>query len=217
MVFKMPEKLRKELYNRRYLEYKGKRVHVTDFKDKSLGVQDIKELRLNRHVLGDICEKMTDEALESVYNDLKDKCDDITYKSVTYNEVIINVLMPEILKRLRYKKGKRYKGVYYINDIRSIKENKKDSLEIHYVYVGEKVKKVMDFKDYSVTREYYEQMKMNSYARDRMYKKLDNEAFIYTGRRYVEQCGGVYDGSGKNSDVLIHGVFTELLDRLDEG
>lgn len=216
MVFKMPEKLRKELYNRRYLEYKGKRVHVTDFKDKSLGVQDIKDLRLNRHVLGDISEKMTDDALESVYNNLRDKCDDITNKSVTYNEVIINILMQEVIKRLRNKKGKRYTGVYYINDIRELKENKKDSLEIHYVYIGEKVKRVRDFEDYSVTRKEYVQMKMNSYARDKMYKKLSNEALIRVGRNYVGQCGGVYDGSGKNSDYLIQGVFTELLNRLDK-
>src|SRR5699024_10596073 len=163
-----------------------------------------------------ICEKMTDEALESVYNDKKDKCEDISYESVTYNEVIINILMTELIKRLRYKKGKYSRRIYFIYDINDVKETKKDILELHHVYVGDEVKRVSDFKDCSVTRKEYEEMRMNSYARNKMYKKINNETLIYVGRNYVGQCGGMYDGSGKNSDYLIHGVFTELLNRLEE-
>lgn len=216
-MFKMPDKIREEMYNRRYLTYRGETVHVTDFEERSLGVQDVGYLEMGRFVLGDICEKMTTDALEKEYIEKRFKCEDIKNRSVTYNDAIINLMMPEIIKRIKRLTVGNKRYVYDLNDIKRTKEKGIERLEVHYVYINDdKIKRVRDFEEESIDLYLYKELRMNNYARNNIYPKLTKETFIHASEMYVSECGGTYTGSGKNSDYLILGVFKELIKRYKE-
>lgn len=76
---------------------------------------------------------------------------------------------------------------------------------------------VSTFPARGVTPEEYGQMRMNSYARDDFFPKMNDELLLKTAQYYLDQCGRpARTPSVTYNEAVIHNVLPELIKRLEE-
>lgn len=108
MGFKLPEwfeEKKKEEYELKYIELDDAKIHVSEFKDKSITPEMKSRMRMNSYAREDLPPKLTDEALIETVEYYVSHCSTPRYPYTTYNEAIIHNLVPELVKRLKELQG----------------------------------------------------------------------------------------------------------------
>lgn len=95
------------------------------------------------------------------------------------------------------------------------KQLQKDLYAKKYIIIGDTEIHVSHLKDRSVNVEKKQKMRMNSYAQDDLYPKLDNEALIYTARHFIANCSTPRFPCATYDESLIHMILPELIKRLE--
>lgn len=88
--------------------------------------------------------------------------------------------------------------------------------ERRYVYIGEKRVHITEIEDRSITKEDLEIMRMNSYAREDLPKKLNNAAMVHTAREYYKNCMKTVYPCSTYEEGIVHGLFPEMVERMVE-
>jgi len=96
------------------------------------------------------------------------------------------------------------------------RQKKQEEYEKQYVIHNDKEIHVSEFEDKSITVQYLSEMRMNSYAREKIYPKFDNSALINDARYYMSQCGRYNYPAATYNEALIHVIVPELINRIEE-
>lgn len=92
---------RQEQFDLKYISYRGKEIHVTQLKDRSVTPEQYKEMRMNSYAKEDFFAKMSDELLLQQGKLYQAQCSRPTrMPSITYDDAVIHDVVPELLKRL---------------------------------------------------------------------------------------------------------------------
>jgi hypothetical protein len=104
MGFKLPDEhyeRQRELHELKYINFKGKQIHVSKLQDKSVTTEMKDQMKMNSYAQDDLPPKLTNEALIETVKHYKDNCSrPLHFPCSTYDESIIHVLVPEMVKRL---------------------------------------------------------------------------------------------------------------------
>ncbi|WJV20780.1 hypothetical protein QU593_10220 [Rossellomorea marisflavi] len=85
----------------KYIDYDGKRIHVSDLKDRSVTTHMKNKMRMNSYAQSDMPPKLTDKALIETVTHYRKNCETTSSTPyVTYNDNLIHVLVPELVKRM---------------------------------------------------------------------------------------------------------------------
>lgn len=96
-------------------------------------------------------------------------------------------------------------------------EIRKEIHELKYITIGNEKVHVSELDDRSVTPEYLNIMRMNSYAQDDLPPKLTNEALIEKAKYHVLNSTPLRSFPCTTYDeALIHKIVPELIKRLEE-
>ncbi|MBM7598246.1 hypothetical protein JOC34_000603 [Virgibacillus halotolerans] len=104
MTFKLPESYyirQKEIHDRKYINYKGDKIHVSEFRDKSITSEMKSSMRMNSYAQSDLPPKLTDTALIETVEYYLTQCSRPRTPSVTYDDAIVHNLVPELINRLK--------------------------------------------------------------------------------------------------------------------
>lgn len=95
--------------------------------------------------------------------------------------------------------------------------HKREEYEKQYVTMPDgELKHVTEFVDKSVDLDTYNELRMNSYAKDLFFTKMDDELLINRAIYYMEQCGRYHYPASTYNDALAHVIIPELIKRLKE-
>lgn len=126
MKFKLPEsflKRQQEIYEKQYVVLEdGTEKHVTEFKDKSVTYEEKQRLRMNSYARDKFISKLNNEALIKTTEYYLTNCPQSRYPATTYDEAIVHVLVPELIKRLE-ESEKRSNAVTVLEYLEHEKEN----------------------------------------------------------------------------------------------
>lgn len=104
MVFKFPkeyeEKLKKENELKYVLFEDGSKKHVSEFDNKSISPDEYQTFRMNSYARNEIYPKLTNETLLEKAEYYISQCHK-PYMISTYNDAIIHLILPELLKRIK--------------------------------------------------------------------------------------------------------------------
>lgn len=106
MGFRLPEKFiekQKEINNLKYIDYNGKKIHVSGLEDRSVTSEMKQDMMMNSYAQDDLPPKLTDEALIDTVKYYITNCNRPSYPCTTYDEAIVHNLVPELIKRLEEK------------------------------------------------------------------------------------------------------------------
>jgi hypothetical protein len=106
MGFKLPDvfyEKQKEIYDKKYITYQGKEIHVSELKDKSVTYEMKQQMRMNSYAQDDLPPKLTDEALIDQAIHFINNCSRPNFPCTTYEESLIHKILPEIIKRFEEK------------------------------------------------------------------------------------------------------------------
>lgn len=98
----------------------------------------------------------------------------------------------------------------------SFYEKQREEYEKKYVTYNDEEIHVTEFEDKSVTPEMHKQMRMNSWAKDDLFPKLNDEALLETTKYYVSNCSRPRFPCVTYNDAIIHKIVPELIKRLEE-
>ncbi|MEW5569700.1 hypothetical protein [Rossellomorea marisflavi] len=85
----------------KYIDYDGKRIHVSDLNERSVTTYMKNKMRMNSYAQADMPPKLTDEALIETVTHYRKNCETTSSTPyVTYNDNLIHILVPELVKRL---------------------------------------------------------------------------------------------------------------------
>lgn len=87
-------------HSKKFIEYMGKRVHVSAFNDREINLSVYKEMRMNSYAQDEIFTKLNDEALIDTARHFLSQCSHPRTPCATYDEALIHKIVPELLKRL---------------------------------------------------------------------------------------------------------------------
>jgi hypothetical protein len=100
------EKHKQEQYEKQYVTMPdGTEKHVTEFEDRSVDWNTYKDLRMNSYALDLFFSKMDDDLLINRAMYYIDQCGKYRYPATTYDEALIHVIVPELIKRLKESKN----------------------------------------------------------------------------------------------------------------
>ena len=107
MPFRLPESFyekQKEIYELKYILLdNGEKIHVSSLEDRSVTPEVKATMRMNSYAQDDLPPKLTNEALIETAKAYQANCSRAKYPCSTYNEAVIHILLPELLKRLEEK------------------------------------------------------------------------------------------------------------------
>ena len=108
--FKLPDeyyKRQQEIYKKQYVTLEdGTEKHVTEFKDRSVTYEEDQKLRMNSYARDKFAAKLDNDALIKMTMLYLSNCQQSRYPATTYDEAVIHVLVPELIKRLEeYESG----------------------------------------------------------------------------------------------------------------
>ncbi|GIN22571.1 hypothetical protein [Siminovitchia fordii] len=96
-------------------------------------------------------------------------------------------------------------------------KKKQEEYDMKYILINEeKEVHVSELEDKSVTPGIWRQMRMNSYARDDLYPKLNNEALLEVTKLYLSNCSRPQFPCSTYDEAMIHKIVPELIKRLEE-
>lgn len=103
MTFKLPKKYEEKLKQENELKYvlfeDGSKKHVSEFDNKSIAPDEYQTFRMNSYARNEIYPKLTDKTLLEQAEYYISQCHK-PYRISTYNDAIIHLILPELLKRL---------------------------------------------------------------------------------------------------------------------
>lgn len=91
-----------------------------------------------------------------------------------------------------------------------------EEYEKQYVIHKDKEIHVSEFEDKSITPQQLSEMRMNSYAREKLHPKLNTDALINTARSYLSQCSRSRYPASTYDEALVHLIVPELISRVEE-
>lgn len=104
MAFKLPESFyekQKEKYEKKYILLdSGEKIHVSSLEDRSVTPEMKATMRMNSYAQDDLPPKLTNETLIETAKFYLANCSRAKYPCSTYDEAVIHILLPELLKRL---------------------------------------------------------------------------------------------------------------------
>lgn len=104
MSFKLPDSFyekQREIYEKKYILLdSGEQIHVSSLEDKSVTPEIKATMRMNSYAQDDLPPKLTNEALIETAKQYQSNCSRAKYPCSTYDEALIHILLPELLKRL---------------------------------------------------------------------------------------------------------------------
>lgn len=86
----------------------------------------------------------------------------------------------------------------------------------HVNYKGQKIHPET-FENQSVTKEMIEDMSMNSYGQEEMFKKYNDELLIEKANYYLTQVSHPRYPCSTYDESLVHNIVPELIKRLEKG
>jgi hypothetical protein len=104
MGFKLPESFERrqmEIFNKKYIDYNGDQIHVSDLKDKSVTSEMKQQMRMNSYAHDELPPKLNNEALIETAEYYLSHCSKPVFPCSTYDEALIHKLLPELIKRLK--------------------------------------------------------------------------------------------------------------------
>lgn len=107
MGFKLPDSYyekQKEIHNKKYIDYEGKEIHVSELDERSVTLEMKNKMRMNSYAQDDLFPKLTDAALTETAKHYLNNCSQPRFPCATYDEAIIHKIVPELIKRLEDKK-----------------------------------------------------------------------------------------------------------------
>ncbi|WP_317947267.1 hypothetical protein [Rossellomorea marisflavi] len=117
MGFKLPEEYyieKQRVHELKYIDLNGEKLHVSDLEDRSVTIEVRDQMLMNSYAKDDFPPKLTDEALIDEVEHYKTFCTRQKYNPcLTYDESMINVLVPEMVSRLKMltQENKRYQEI----------------------------------------------------------------------------------------------------------
>jgi hypothetical protein len=102
-MFKLPDSYyekQKEVFNKKYITYNNQEIHVSELPYRSVTSEMKKDMRMNSYAQDDLPPKLTTEALIDTATYYLSHCTKPRFPCVTYDEGLINTLVPELIKRL---------------------------------------------------------------------------------------------------------------------
>lgn len=103
MGFNLPAEYlerQKEIQESKYVEYDGKRTHVSEFADKSITPIMQGQMSMNGYAAQDMPPKLDNAALVETAERYLVNCSK-TYTCSTYEESLLHTILPELLKRFK--------------------------------------------------------------------------------------------------------------------
>lgn len=103
MGFRLPEKFKKEqeeIYNSMVVNFGDETRHITEFEDRSITPEMRADMRMNSYAQDKLPPKLTNEALINEAKYYKSHCRKPNRSTTTYDEALIHVILPELIKRL---------------------------------------------------------------------------------------------------------------------
>lgn len=104
MKFKLPDSFyekQREIHDKKYIDFNGKQVHVTELQDRSITSKMKEQMRMNSYAQDDLPPKLTNEALIETVEYYLTNTVQPNFPCSTYDEAIVHRLVPELLKRLK--------------------------------------------------------------------------------------------------------------------
>lgn len=98
----------------------------------------------------------------------------------------------------------------------ALEEKKKEEYSKQVVLYNDKEIHVTEFSDQSISASQLSKFRMNSYARDKIFPKLNTEALIKEAAYYQSQSGHYQYPAGTYNEALIHVIVPELISRIVE-
>ena len=104
MGFKLPDSYyekQKEIFNKKYIDFNGKEVHVSEFEDRTITIEMKEKMRMNSYAQDDLPPKLTNEALIETAEYYLSNCVQAKFPCTTYDESLVHRILPELIKRLK--------------------------------------------------------------------------------------------------------------------
>lgn len=104
MAFKAPnwlEEKRREWDGLKYIKVDEAEIHVSEFKDRSITPEIYGRMRMNSYARDYLPPKLTDQTLIEMTEFYLSNCNQVGCPCATYDEAVINLLMPEFIARLK--------------------------------------------------------------------------------------------------------------------
>ena len=98
----------------------------------------------------------------------------------------------------------------------SFRLKQQEEYKKQFVIYKEKEIHVSEFEDKSITPQQLSEMKMNSYAQEKLHPKLNTDALINTTRSYLSQCSRSRYPASTYDEALVHLIVPELIKRIEE-
>lgn len=95
-------------------------------------------------------------------------------------------------------------------------QEQKQIHELKYILHKDNKIHVSELEDRSVTPQLHSEMRMNTYAQDDIYQKLNTQALVIAARGYLSNCSRPRFPCVTYEEALIHKVLPELIKRLEE-
>jgi hypothetical protein len=102
-VFKLPDEWiqkQKEIYDLKYVTYQGKKIHVSEFEDRSVTPEMRNDMKMNSYANDDLPPKLNNAALIEKAKQYLGECIQTRIPCSTYDEALIHNIAPELIKRL---------------------------------------------------------------------------------------------------------------------
>jgi hypothetical protein len=102
-MFKLPDewvKRQQEIYDLKYITYQGKKIHVSEFEDRSVTSEMHNEMRMNSYANDDLPPKLNNAGLIEKAKQYLGECTQTRIPCSTYDEALIHNIVPELIKRL---------------------------------------------------------------------------------------------------------------------
>lgn len=103
MGFRIPKEFaekQKEIHDLKYITYGDKQIHVSELADRSVTSEMKNQMTMNSYAQDDLPPKLTNEALLGTTKYYLSNCSKPRFPCSTYDEAVIHILVPELVKRL---------------------------------------------------------------------------------------------------------------------
>lgn len=84
-----------------FVEYRNTHIHVDDLPDQAVTPADLKLMPMTTYAREKLPPKMTDEALLQIAEKYSANVTQMHQPAVTYEEMLIHSVLPELIKRLK--------------------------------------------------------------------------------------------------------------------
>lgn len=110
MGFRLSESFKqkqKEIYEKQYVLFGDKEVHVSEIENRSLSTEMLKDARMNSYATDKIFPKLTNEALINKAELYRSNCERYRYPATTYDQSLIHLIVPELIERIKELEAKK--------------------------------------------------------------------------------------------------------------